>query len=317
MAGVIVTILKIIGIILVSILALLLILIGVFLFLPVQYQLRGSKDAEKAELSLSVNWLCHLFRIRVNYGQDSGLVYSVKLLFFQLFPQKEKPEKPEKPQKEKKQKKKEKPEKIEEPKEKAEAKDKPTAVESERIKQPDKTVEIRDTNHKSADKRNETPSKKAKDTHQEPEHDRGIQKIKKKIEKLKFTFENICDKIKGICSSCEKFKKFITSEEVKGTLKFLNEQRKYLVRHLKPSKADVYLHFGTEDPALTGQILAALSVLYPFYGYRLDIEPDFEQAVLEGNAFIKGNVQFYVILLTVWRAYKNQYIRKMIDRVRK
>lgn len=293
MAGVIVTILKIIGIILVSILALLLILIGVFLFLPVQYQLRGSKDAEKAELSLYVNWLCHLFRIRVNYGQDSGLVYSVKLLFFQLFPQKEKPEKP---QKEKKPKKKEKPERIEEPKEKAEVKDKPDIAESERIKQPDKTVEIRDTNHKSADKRNETPKKKAKET---------------------FTFGNICDKIKGICSSCEKFKKFITSEEVKGTLKFLNEQRKYLVRHLKPSKADVYLHFGTEDPALTGQILAALSVLYPFYGYRLDIEPNFEQVVLEGNAFIKGNVQFYVILLTVWRAYKNQYIRKMIDRVRK
>jgi hypothetical protein len=314
MAGVIVTILKIIGIIIVSILALFLILIGVFLFLPVQYQLRGSKDAEKAELSLSVNWLCHLFRVRVNYAQDSGFVYTVKLLFFQLFPRKEKPEKPVKPQKQKKPQKEEKPEKI---KEKAEVKEKPTKTEAERIKQPDKTVEIRDTNHKSADKKVEIPNKKEKDTHEESEHDQGIQKIKKKIEKLKFTFQNICDKIKGICSSCEKFKKFITSEEVKGTLKFLNEQRKYLVRHLKPSKADVYLHFGTEDPALTGQILAALSVLHPFYGYRLDIEPDFEQAVFEGNVFIKGNVQFYAILLTVWRAYKNQYIRKMIDRVRK
>lgn len=296
MAGVIVTILKIIGIVLVSILSLLLILIGVFLFLPVRYQLKGSKDAEKAALSLSVNWLCHLFRIRVKYEQDSGFVYSVKLLFFQLFPQKEKPEQKNEPGQKNEPKQKNEPEQKNELEQKVEVKEDFPAAEQKTIKQPDKTVEIRDTKHKSADKKAENSNKRKKET---------------------FTFQKICDKIKGICSSCEKFKKFITSEDVKGSLKFLNEQRKYLVRHLKPSKADVYIHFGTEDPALTGQILAVLSVLYPFYGYKLDIEPDFEQAVFEGSVFIKGKAQFYVVLLTLWRGYKNHYIRKMIDRVRK
>ncbi len=55
MAGVIITILKIIGIILLFIFALILILVGVFLFLPVKYQLKGSKDAEETRVSLAVN----------------------------------------------------------------------------------------------------------------------------------------------------------------------------------------------------------------------------------------------------------------------
>lgn len=275
MAGVIVTILKIIGIVLASVFALLLMLIGIFLFLPVRYQLKGSKDAERAAFSLSVNWLCHLFRIRVDYEQESGLAYSVKLLFFQLFPRKVRTKKTLKNK---------------------EVKKEPALEKSEPIKQQDKTVEIRDNNYRPEDKKIENSVGKEKES---------------------FTFQKICDKIKGICSNCEKFKKFITSEEVKGMLKFLNEQRKYLVHHLKPSKADIYLCFGTEDPALTGQILAVLSVLYPFYGYKLDIVPDFEQAVFQGNAFVKGKVQFYAMLLTAWRAYKNQYIRNLIDRLRK
>lgn len=295
MAGVIITILKIIGIIVVSILALLFILIGVFLFLPVRYQLRGSKDAEKGEFALSVDWLCHLLRIRVNYSQDGGFIYTIKLMFFQMFPKKEKLEKPVRLRKQKNAKKKE----NKEPEQKNVVKEEFLSVEPEIRKQPDKTVEIRDTNHKTVKNMPKNLNKK------------------KKIEKLKFTFQKICDRIKSVCSGYERFQAFVSSEEVKGALKFLNEQRKYLVRHLKPSKADVYLHFGTEDPALTGQILAILSVCYPFYGYKLEIVPDFEQALLEGKLFIKGKVQFYVVLLTVWRGYKNRYIRKMIDRVRK
>lgn len=318
MAGVIITILKIIGIILLFIFALILILVGVFLFLPVKYQLKGSKDAEETRVFLIVNWLFHLLRIRVEYQKESGLVYSVKIFAFQVFP---KPEKPEKITKTKKQKK---------------------VKKQKSAEKQDKTEESRNTNHKDTpllqnesggvqeeDVPKETvpqntevletaPTQTKKSFHKEKKKKKSLfELVKEQIIKLKFTFRKIYDKIKEICSGYEKCKEFITSEEMKGSLKFLNEQRKYLVRHLKPSKADVYLHFGTEDPALTGEILAALSVLYPFYGYKLNVEPDFEQVCFQGNIYVKGKIQCYVVLVTAWRAYKNKHIRKMIDRVRK
>lgn len=298
MVGVILTILKMIGIVLLSLLALLLILIGIFLFLPVNYRLKASKNAEGARGCLYVNWLFHLLRFCLEYEQESGMVYSVKFLFFQIFPKEERNEK---------------------------------TIRTKKIKQvqttkkKDKTEESRNNNHNAEVlQKKDIPKKTFQKNKEVPEEVQVVEKkkslfemVKEKIRKLKFTFCKICDKMKEICSAYEKLKEFISSEELKGSLKFLNEQKKYLIRHLKPSKADVYLHFGTEDPALTGEILAALSVVYPFYGYKLEVVPDFEQVCLEGNIFIKGKIQCYVVLMTAWRAYRNKHIRKMIEKMKK
>lgn len=318
MAGIILTILKIIGIILLSILALLVLLIGIFLFLPIQYQVKAEKSAEKASGCLYLSWLFHIFRVRVEFGSKSGVAYSVKLLFFQVFPRVEKKHK------------------IKENsnnnsiQKKAERSENPTKENVLSEKFPERNHEIRTEEPK--ERPQEEPEEKAKEkakekAEEEPKENPQTKSAAKKktivqlfldkIKKLKFTFYKIYDKIKEICSGYEKFKQFVSSEELKGSLKFLNEQKKYLVRQLKPDRADAYVHFGTEDPALTGEILAVLSIIYPFYGYQLEVVPDFEQVCLEGNIYIKGRVQCYVMLLTAWRAYKNKYIRKMIEKFRK
>lgn len=294
MAGIILTILKIIGIILLSILALLVLLIGIFLFLPIQYQVKAEKNAEKASGCLYLSWLFHIFRVRVEFGSKSGVAYSVKLLFFQVFPRVEKKHK------------------IKENsnnnsiQKKAERCENPTKENVLSEKFPERNHEIRTEEPKENPQTKSAAKKKT-----------IVQLFLDKIRKLKFTFYKIYDKIKEICSGYEKFKQFVSSEELKGSLKFLNEQKKYLVRQLKPDRADAYVHFGTADPALTGEILAVLSIIYPFYGYQLEVVPDFEQVCLEGNIYIKGRVQCYVMLLTAWRAYKNKYIRKMIEKFRK
>lgn len=307
MAGVIVTILKIIGIVLLSIIGLFLILVLSCLFLPVNYQLWGSKSEEEAKMSLSVNWLFHLIRIRVEYSQENGLIYYVKILFFQLFPREERLEKKDKKRK-----------KRDTEYQESEYKDS-GSVKEEVQKE---VIQSKDTSHQAEEqgqveeiKQISSPTKK--EPKKEKSKNNSFSAVKKKIIKLKFTFQKICDKIKEICSEYEKWKAFILSEETKGSLSFLNDQRKYLFRRLKPSKADVYLHFGTDDPAVTGKILAALSVFYSFYGWHMDVEPDFEQVCLEGRIYIKGNIQTYILLVIVWRAYKNKHIRSIIQRFRK
>ncbi|WP_405317447.1 DUF2953 domain-containing protein, partial [Faecalibacillus faecis] len=142
-----------------------------------------------------------------------------------------------------------------------------------------------------------------------------FQTIKKKITNLKFTFQKICDKIKEIFSGYEKFREFIFSEETRETLSFLNTQRKYLFRHIKPDKSDIYLHFGTEDPAVTGEVLAVLSLIYAFYPWNLNVVPDFEESCFDGKIEIKGKLQSYAFLILLWRIYGNKNIKKIIKTV--
>ena len=184
-----------------------------------------------------------------------------------------------------------------------------------------------DTTNTSSEETSKSDSKKASSEKKEIPQEYKVKKeqlpkasdflevIKKKIIKVKFTFEKICDKIKEIFSGYEKFKEFISSEETKETLRCLNTQRKYLFHHLKPDKSDLYLHFGTEDPATTGEVLALLSLVYPFYPWNLNVEPDFEQVCLDGKLKIKGKIQVYVLLITLWRLYQNENIKKFMKTV--
>ena len=50
-----------------------------------------------------------------------------------------------------------------------------------------------------------------------------------------------------------------------------------------PKKVRGWIHFGTSDPAQTGEILGAVSILFAMYGQGVRVLPDFDQAVFEGK----------------------------------
>ena len=52
--------------------------------------------------------------------------------------------------------------------------------------------------------------------------------------------------------------------------------------------------------AMTGQVLAGLSMPYPFWGEHVSIIPDFEQKVLEGSLYIKGRIRIIHFVRLMW-----------------
>ena len=80
-----------------------------------------------------------------------------------------------------------------------------------------------------------------------------------------------------------------------------------------PKKWNGKVHFGMENPAQTGQVLAVLSVLYGLTGVMLEVEPDFEQAVLEGTFFAKGRIRAGKILWCVFQVWKCKEIIELKD----
>lgn len=107
----------------------------------------------------------------------------------------------------------------------------------------------------------------------------------------KYTVSEICDKIKPVFQE-------------KDNLEILK-----FAKMLRPRRLRGYVKFGFEDPYHTGQVLAFLAILYPFYGYRVTITPDFEQKILEGDLEAKGHVYPVSFAVFVWNIFIKTKLR--------
>lgn len=141
-------------------------------------------------------------------------------------------------------------------------------------------------------------------------------KIQQLFEKLKYTFEKICDTMKSLVEKKEKLTDFITDEAHRSTFFALIKELKRLLRFLKPKHLEADIEFGFDDPYLTGQILAALSMIYPFIGTHVEIQPDFEQKVLKGNLLISGKIRVFYVIIMLWNLIWNKNVRITIKHIR-
>lgn len=86
-----------------------------------------------------------------------------------------------------------------------------------------------------------------------------------------------------------------------------------LIKYILPRKIRGWVHFGTSDPAQTGEILGAVSILFAMYGQGVRVIPDFDQAVFEGEAELRGSLRGIVLLILVIRIHPLQ-LMSYLDR---
>lgn len=130
-----------------------------------------------------------------------------------------------------------------------------------------------------------------------------------KEKKTKKHNENFVEKIKSLIRGKEDIKEFFQDEVHRAGWQRVKLESGRLFRYLKPKRFHLKLHYGFEDVYLTGKVLAFLSVLYPFYGEEIQIIPDFEQPVLEGNAQVKGRVYGVWLLILLWNLCRDRNVR--------
>lgn len=109
----------------------------------------------------------------------------------------------------------------------------------------------------------------------------------------------------------DRWKAYLGSEEVKATIRLLWRQTKRLFRHIRPQRVRIRARFGFGDPALTGQITGLMSMLPAFYQKELSIQPDFSEACLEGEFFLKGRIRAASLLLLALKIWFNKDFQKV------
>ena len=135
-----------------------------------------------------------------------------------------------------------------------------------------------------------------------------LEKPEKAVEKAFYTISRACDKIDLIQDTLE-------SPTFERAYRCAKKDLFLILRHVKPKKFNADILLGLGDPATTAQVLAAVNVADAFLDYDIDLEPDFDNKVVEADVDIRGRIALWRVLLSAARVYFNKDIRKVYKRI--
>ncbi len=108
----------------------------------------------------------------------------------------------------------------------------------------------------------------------------------------------------------------LQSYEAADVLKECREQLQILLSHYRVRKGSGFLRFGTDDPALTGELTGVLYLLLPVSCTEVSIEPQFTERMLKLDLSIRGHIRLVHLARTVWWGFRNQRLRRLIQAFR-
>ena len=348
-------ILRIILWLVLGILGLVLVLLLMILFVPFRYRLEASKYAD-IHAQGRFSYLLRIFRVNFQYT-PRGYAYKVKVLFFTVMSEEHFSESPEPVQVEEGPVSSEVVEEmalddflelLKEEKAAEEAKDKSKKIVKEPVETPDrkpvpqeknateevpsvkeKEVKVEEVKIEKTEVKVEEPAKKPEPKKERPEQEKRpgtptqAPKPDRERPEKKEKPENKASEApkeeqgEKPLQTALRFYRFLKEEENHGVLKFILRRIFRALKSVLPRKFYGKVHFGTDDPAVTGYILGAVSMFYPKYRKSLFVTADFDKPVLEGEVRIQGRI---IPGAFVWQAIRiilDRRVRRLIREVRK
>ena len=264
-------ILKIIGWMLLAILGILVLLVCVVLFVPVRYELEGKCNGtiETLDVKFRFSFLLHFLAGTVCYSEEKS-TWNLRIAWKHFGnADTELRETPIKRS--------------------IELESSVNETKNKEINIPEKTIKNEGTVSKDvSNKGTRKVTDKAPD--QTGEVKKTVPKKESILDKIEYKYKKIRDKLREIIRKKEKVLGFLTNEIHQAAfLKVVSELKRLLLR-LRPQKIVGEIEFGFDDPAWTGQALAGISILYPYFADCFQVIPDFEEKKLRGQIEIKGKI---------------------------
>ncbi|MDD6070192.1 MAG: DUF2953 domain-containing protein [Clostridiales bacterium] len=303
----ILSILKVIGIVLLIILTLIIFILLLVLFSPIRYQFSGRLEDEP-EGDISVKWAPVLLRITVTY-HNKQLEYVIRLIggvvmtntpakiswigrkFFS-FGESEK-----------------------------EVDEDTEHVEEKSLSDSEKSFQDVSSEKESLKEEIERQTaKKAENTRKISRKRRRkktsfVNRIQKKIRNLQRKIREIIHTLKNMNQKREALSRVYHSKRFQQVKVDLKKYAGEIFRILKPDRLEGNVRFGLEDPANTGYILGILAMLLPVYQGFLTIEPDFTQQILKGCLQGKGKIRLIFVVKLVIKVILNKNLIKVTKKV--
>lgn len=293
------TILKVIGIILLVVLALILTALLCVLFVPVKYRAVGSFDNTDIRAKAHVSWLFHLFALHIEYTDETDgyirLVFVKKELFdnYEAFN-----------------------DDVMDDAAKTETEDKVSENTRDEHKIPaDESEHITDEqteNESTARTHNEYRSVTDENQHIKQQTKLTHKKRSKKTHKKQFK-----DKSEKIKNCIYKLKREYSDERNKAAFLHLKKELFIILKRICPRRLKLTMLYSTGSPDTTGISLGILACFPVGYTNRWRITPDFEseKPYAKGSFDIKGHVIVISILAATLRILFDKNCRRLYNRI--
>lgn len=318
MLGILLSILKILGIILLAVLLLVILVLLLLLLVPVRYRFSGKFNTDEKRMEGKITWLFRLVHISVLIDEDGQRIVP-KVMGINLKKRKTEKEQPKRRGKRKRRKKKEK--KIKE----SSSKEKDSngkGMEKETGKEELLKSEKKETEKKvEEEKAEEVFLEKKINTTEDDILEKSI--FRRIYEKIINVISAILKKVeawKGILAQAQEFKQkkdkifdFFCDKEALDAKDKTYKLVKRAIRHIRPKKLKAVCKFGLGDPADTGQLYAFLCLMYGIYGKNVVLEPDFENKIFEGEFQLKGRIRLLNLIYYVIYLYRIKKLREFIE----
>lgn len=125
------------------------------------------------------------------------------------------------------------------------------------------------------------------------------------------------DKITGILGTISLWRNFLEDEHTGILLDLVMQDLGTILKELSPRKMKGEISFGLGDPFRTGEVLAAVSALYPLYGGQVRINPDFEEKRFSGHLDGRGRLFLFRIVWIAAALWFNKNTKYVLKRYKK
>lgn len=320
-------ILKLLLIILLSLIGLVILLALLVLFAPIRYKLYARKK-DDIWAKMTARWLGFVLCFKLTYDQDNGMVYRLRLFGGTLFGSDKPPSFRRKKNSDE----------LENDDATCGQTD-PSVDDQTRTTQntSQNTIQNNDVgddpgqvlteSFPSADPEDSEFLLEDKEFEQRTEGDgenlreniwgRIGRKIDSIFKKIAEKYRSAAEKIASLKKKKDGYTKLMNNVRTKEALRVVKTELMALLRHLKPSKLKGQLTYGTGDPASTGQHLGIMSAFFPLYYDNIDITPDFENKILEGDIMIKGSIRLWSVGWCALKVMWNKNVKITISRFKK
>ncbi len=303
-------VLKIIGIVLLSILALILLLIALVLFVPIRYEatvFADGTDLEKLRGHAKVHWLLHLASFGAVFENKQSKLFGRVAFFKLLGEKKEKEERPPKKDNKRKRQKDIEDEFFEDFPEDDVMED----FQHDEVMEQGLTEEPRESKDADREKAEDFSQEKApKKDKERPKKKNSKAKKEKKAKKIKKPKNpnSLPKRLKRLYEKREKVARVFEKE--KKNLHVALRRTGRILKKILPRKCKGYVEFGMADPATTGKILGYVSALYAMTGPILNLYPDFTEQKLKADVKLKGHFTLFSIGVYVLQVPFNKELRR-------
>ena len=139
-----------------------------------------------------------------------------------------------------------------------------------------------------------------------------FQKIAEKWYNIKRNVTDLQKKVRYYTKLVKYYWRLLHHKSVKPAFLVLKKIIIGMIKHIRPRKVRIYIHYGADNPADTAKAVAYYSMIYPYFPKQIRFDADFNNKIMEGEGYLKGRFHVIVFVFFVLRAFLSRNVRKVV-----